>query len=229
LQSSDGEISTTEDDRARAAEYNLGSYYRMVNHAARIAYRGEVLRVGSSAPDVALPMLDGERVTLGDIRERRHAVLIFGCYSAPPCVKLLPELEELHRGTSTVAEMVFLYTREIHPNEDFAYGRFANHTSLAQKADYARRLRDDFGLTMAIAVDDLGGSAHAAFGSLPVSAAVVDRRGILVHRSEWASAVQLRAVVENLAVRDGRELAGESPRMSYSETLWCSEYLTKKA
>lgn len=229
MQSSDGELPTTEDDLARAAEYNLSSYYRMVNHAARIAYRGEVLRVGSSAPDVGLPMLDGEALTLCDVRVRRHVVLIFGCYSAPPCVKLLPELEELHRDTSTVAEMVFIYTREIHPNEDFAHGRFAHHTSLVQKAEYARRLRDDFGLTMAIAVDDLAGSAHAAFGSLPVCAAVVDRRGILVHRSEWASAVQLRAVLENLAVRDRREFAGEIPRMSYSETLWCSEHLTKKA
>ena len=56
----------------------------------------------------------------------------------------------------------------------------------------------------------------------------VRRDGLLVHRSEWASADQLAAVIANLARADQRLAAGEQPRMSLSETLWSMERLTKK-
>ena len=56
----------------------------------------------------------------------------------------------------------------------------------------------------------------------------IRRDGLLVHRSEWASADQLAAVIANLAQADRRLAAGEQPRMSLNETLWSMERLTKK-
>ena len=49
-----------------------------------------------------------------------------------------------------------------------------------------------------------------------------------MHREEWASAVQLRAVIANLSQADRRLAAGGQPRLSLSETLWSMEHLDKK-
>ena len=75
--------------------YNVAAYYREVNRAARRAYAGEALRVGMRAPEFRLPTLDGQAADLGELLGDGHVVLVFGCYSAPPCVRELPEIDRL--------------------------------------------------------------------------------------------------------------------------------------
>ena len=222
-------MTTTERLPPAAEHYNVPAYYREINRDARRAYAGQPLRAGQPAPSFRLPTVDGGQADLDELRRDAHVVLIFGCYSAPPCVRELPEIDTLAAALPPGLAMLFVYTREIHPNEDLPYGRFAPHESLAAKLAVARRLRDDLGLHMTVAADDLAGTVHRAYGGLPFCAAVVRRDGLLVHRSEWASAGQLAAVIANLAQADQRLAAGEQPRMSLSETLWSMERLTKKS
>ena len=220
---------TTSERLPTAAEhYNVPAYYRTINREIRRAYAGQPLRVGQPAPSFRLPTVDGGQADLDEMRSRGHVVLIFGCYSAPPCVRELPEIDQLAAALPPGLAMLFVYTREIHPNEDLPQGRFAPHDSLGAKLAVARRFRDDLGLRMTVAADDLEGTVHQAYGTLPFCAAVVRRDGALVHRSEWASADQLAAVIANLAQADRRMVAGEQPRMSLNETLWSMERLTKK-
>jgi hypothetical protein len=221
-------VTTTEGLSAAAEQYNVPAYYRQINRELRRAYAGQPLRVGQAAPSFRLPTVDGGQADLDQLRRDGHVVVIFGCYSAPPCVRELPEIDQLAAALPPGLAMVFIYTREIHPNEDLPYGRFAPHDSLAAKLAVARRFRDDLGLHMTVTADDLEGPVHRAYGGLPFCAAVVRRDGLLVHRSEWASAGQLAAVIANLAEADQRLAAGEQPRMSLSETLWSMERLTKK-
>jgi hypothetical protein len=221
-------VTTSERLSPAAEQYNVPAYHRQINRELRRAYAGQPLRVGEPAPSFRLPTVDGGQADLDALRRDGHVVLVFGCYSAPPCVRELPEIDALAAALHPGLAMVFVYTREIHPNEDLPQGRFAPHESPAAKLAVARRLRDDLGLHLTVTADDLEGTVHRAYGGLPFCAAVVRRDGVLVHRSEWASAGQLAAVIANLAQADQRLAAGEQPRLSLSETLWSMERLARK-
>lgn len=208
--------------------YNIDGYYRDVNRDLHGAFPGSPLRVGAPAPAFELPTTDGTTVSLDRLLSGGHVVLIFGCYSAPPCVKEMPELNSLESGLPAGVRMLFVYTREIHPHEALPYGVFAPHRTAGDKMAVAARLRRDLGMGMTVAVDDLDGSTHLAYGGLPFFSTVVRRDGLIAHRSQWASATQLQSVISNLAMWDRRTAVGEQPRMSYSETLWAMERLDKK-
>jgi hypothetical protein len=211
-----------------AEHYNVAAYYREVNRAARRAYAGEALRVGMRAPEFQLPTLDGQAADLSELLRDGHVVLVFGCYSAPPCVRELHEIDRLAERQLPGFRMIFIYTREIHPDENLPQGRFPFHRTMNDKVTAARMLRRDLGLQMTVAVDDLAGTVHLAYGGLPFCAVIVRSDGTVVHREEWASADQLGSVMANLAAADGRRAAGATPRLSLSETLWSMERLDKK-
>lgn len=206
--------------------YNIQRYWREVNRDLRAAYRHSSLQAGTLAPSFELGALDGARIASAELLAGGDVLLVFGCHSAPPCVKELPEIDRINVPEQVT--VLFVYTREIHPNENLPYGRFAHHRSMSDKVAAARQFRDTLRLRMPVGVDDLAGSVHLAYGGLPFCAAVIRRDGILVHRSEWASAAQLAHVIDNLAQATDRRRAGGRPRMSFSESLWAMERLDGK-
>ena len=68
---------------------------------------------------------------------------------------------------------IFLYTHEAHPGENYPH-----HTSLAQKYDHARALRDELGVSRPILVDSLDGACHRAYGSMPNMTWIFSRAGM---------------------------------------------------
>ena len=211
-----------------AEHYNVAAYYREINRAARRAYAGEALRVGMRAPEFRLPTLDGQAADLSELLRDGHVVLVFGCYSAPPCVRELPEIDRLAAQQLPGFRMIFIYTREIHPDENLPQGRFPSHRTMNDKVTAARMLQRDLGLQLTVAIDDLAGTVHLAYGGLPFCAVIVRSDGTVVHREEWASADQLGSVMANVSGADRRRAAGAMPRLSLSETLWSMERLDKK-
>lgn len=214
--------------------YNVAHYAQPINVEARRAFRGTQLRVGHRAPDFRLPTVqpDGE-VSLAEATARGPVALVFGCLSAPPCVRELPAINALAQsgtaaagagaGAGAGARIVFVYTREAHPGELLP----AHHT-MSQKASAARRLKEELGSSLTVAVDDLDGTTHRAYGGLPFMAVMVDRDGLVVHRSEWANAAQLAAVFDNLASFDAPG-EGDLPHLvSYCETLWLMDGGTRE-
>jgi hypothetical protein len=67
-------------------------------------------------------------------------------------------------------EFVFLYTREAHPGENYPA-----HSSFKQKLDHARAFKAEFNIERPILVDDLAGSAHKLYGSLPNMTYLISR------------------------------------------------------
>lgn len=196
--------------------YNIVHYASPINVEVRRAFRGTQLRVGHRAPDFQLITVqpDGE-FRLAEETTRGPVAVIFGCLSAPPCVRELPAIDALGKSLDPPAQIVFVYTREIHPGD-----LLPRHETMSQKSSAARQLKSQLNLSLTVAVDDLDGATHRAYGGLPFMAVVVDRSGLVVHRSEWASAAQLGMVMDNLAERDGAS-DGHLPHLvSYSETLW---------
>ena len=86
---------------------------------------------------------------------------------------------------------VFVYTREAHPGE-----AVPAHDSFERKLAHARLLRDEAGITRPILVDDLEGTGHRPYGSLPNMTWVVDRGGIIAYKASWTVAANVESFVQ---------------------------------
>jgi peroxiredoxin len=212
---------------AEANHYNIGEYYRSINAPLRRAFRGRYLQVGDPAPEFSLELVGGGTANLADLTKHGSVALIFGCWSAPPLLQQIRECDELASAVTDHATVLLVYTREIHPNERLVekVPGIPPHRTSEEKMEVARRFKETFSVGLGIAVDDLRGSVHQSYGMLPEYQVVVDRDGVLAHRAEWIASSQLRDVLANLEVRYELEKTG-NPRMSYSETMWCTGNLS---
>ena len=75
---------------------------------------------------------------------------------------------------------IFLYTHEAHPGEYYPH-----LTSMEQKFQHARALRDKIGVTRPIFVDALDGACHRAYGSMPNMSWIISASGVPVYKSDW--------------------------------------------
>ncbi len=76
--------------------------------------------------------------------------------------------------------LVFLYTREAHPGENYPA-----HRSFEQKLAHARAFKAEFNVERPILVDDLTGTAHKLYGSLPNMTYLISRGGRVLFRADW--------------------------------------------
>jgi hypothetical protein len=97
---------------------------------------------------------------------------------------------------------VFVYTREAHPGENVPH-----HDSFERKLACARLLRDETGIRRPILVDDLAGSAHRRYGSMPNMTWVINRGGRVAYKANWTSAANVESFLT-------RFLAGGNGRLS---------------
>jgi hypothetical protein len=195
--------------------YNIDTYFREINEPQRAAFPTLAASVGHPAPSFSIPLLDGGSVALEPLLSRGHLVLVFGSFTTPPAVAQLAALETLHRTYGGRGfPFLYVYTREIHPGENFP-----PHRTMEQKADHARRMRDYARITFPVAIDDLQGTVHNAYGGLPSMAFVIHRDGTLVYRGSWTLAHAVQAVLEELLRWDRSEAAGEPGRLAYHESV----------
>lgn len=75
---------------------------------------------------------------------------------------------------------LFLYTREAHPGENYPA-----HRSFEQKLAHARAFKAEFKTERSILVDDVVGTAHKLYGSLPNMTYLVGRGGRVLFRADW--------------------------------------------
>ena len=205
---------------ATADEYNIETYYRAITDEARISFPNRSPRVGEQAPAFRLPVVGGGEVDLTELCSRGHVVLVFGCFTAPPCMAQLPALESLHRTYGGRGfSFLFVYTREIHPGENFPL-----HRTLEQKLDQASRMKDYARITFPVAVDDLAGTVHQAYGGLPSMACAVHQNGNLFYRGSWTEADVIREVLENELLRDRAVAQSRRGRLAYHEWVRYMEY-----
>lgn len=75
---------------------------------------------------------------------------------------------------------IFIYTNEAHPGEH--YGHL---TSMEQKLQHARDLRDKLGISRDILVDALDGACHRAYGSMPNMTWIFNRGMLPIYKADW--------------------------------------------
>ncbi|MGF1471699.1 MAG: TlpA family protein disulfide reductase [Rubrobacteraceae bacterium] len=155
--------------------------------------------VGEQAPDFVAEALDGRTVSLSDYRGV-PIVLVTGSYTCPQYVD---KIDAMDRISQRYPEATFLtiYVREAHPGAEVP-----PHRHMEEKRALARRTVAEDGEKAEVLLDDLNGTAHRAFGSLPNVVYVIDAGGTVVMRGDWNNP---RVVEEALGrIRRGESLGG---------------------
>jgi hypothetical protein len=111
-------------------------------------------------------------------------------------------------------EFFTIYVREPHPGENYG-----PHTSWEQKLRYARDCREQDGIQTTLLVDNLEGSVHRLYGSMPNMVYIIDKNGKVAYKAMWTDHEEIESVLANLLMAD--ELSGRGVRVkpSYTEKI----------
>ncbi|MBI2358887.1 MAG: hypothetical protein HYV04_08280 [Deltaproteobacteria bacterium] len=158
---------------ANQAEIEQYNYSVFAGSEEFTAFRTH-LPVGSSALDFQATLLDsGQPVKLSEYWKKevvKFLVEIFLSDLEPMASKFAP------KGV----QFVFLYTHEAHPGENYPA-----HRSFEQKLAHARAFKERLKIERPILVDDLVGTAHKLYGSLPNMTYLIGRGGKVMFRADW--------------------------------------------
>lgn len=99
---------------------------------------------------------------------------------------------------------LFIYTNEAHPGENFPH-----LTSMEEKFDHARKLRDRLGVTRRILVDSLDGKCHRAFGSMPNMTWILTKSGMPIYKADWTDYVSVENALDYFLNMQERRRSGQ--------------------
>jgi peroxiredoxin len=204
--------------------YNYRRFTRemLTRHIADSKLDARGPKPGERAPDFEVRTLDGDLLRLRDLEGDRDLVLTFGSATCPMTAGSIRGLDELFGDYSGErVEFLFIYVREAHPGEEIPA-----HQNMGDKVAAAELLREEEDAEIPIAVDDLKGSIHKKYGSLPNPTYVIDKSGRVAFRSLWSRPGEVRAALEELLERQqerGVEHAvvhgGEDNEMPLAHTM----------
>jgi hypothetical protein len=97
------------------------------------------------------------------------------------------------RFADRAVRSVFIYTREAHPAENYRH-----HASMDDKRRNARAFLEHSKVRRRILLDDLEGTAHRAYGSLPNMTWIVGRGGMIHYKSAWTSEADVADALEGV-------------------------------
>lgn len=168
------------------------------------------VNAGDEALDATVYTLDGDRVHLSSLWEDRPAVIEFGSITCPIFAGKVAAMDELASRYENDVNFYVVYSREAHPGQ-----RYHRHTSFEQKYQYARDVKRDESIERDVLVDDVDGTMHRGYDSLPNSVYVVGRDGVVAHRADWLDIEVLDERLAELLDRGGR--GADSPQTSLEE------------
>ena len=111
-------------------------------------------------------------------------------------------------------EFLTVYVREPHPGENYH-----EHRSWDEKVRYACDCRAQDGIKTVLAIDDLEGTMHRAYGEMPNMVYVVGKDGRIYYKAMWTNHEEIESVLESLARADETTQAGVRRMPFYSERL----------
>lgn len=108
-------------------------------------------KIGETAPEFALPNLDGETIRLEDLRGRK-TLLVFWSTGCGYCQMMLPDLKKWERETNRAADLIVISGGEIENNRKQEF----KSPVLLQKAGEAQKLFGVNGTPSAVLIDENG-------------------------------------------------------------------------
>ncbi len=108
----------------------------------------------------------------------------------------------------------FVYVREAHPGEAYPC-----QTSAEQKLRHARDMVKRWNIERPMLVDDLDGTVHRAYGSLPNMTYIVSTAGTVIYRASWTDARSIRLALDQIIYERGLRRAGTRITPFYVEWM----------
>ncbi len=154
-------------------------------------------KVGEKAVDFTAGTLDGQTVKLSDFFGK-PIILETGSFTCPQYVARINPMNQFAAQYPEFAFLV-LYVREAHPGDNVG-----GHGSLEDKTRLAQRTREEERENRTIIIDDLDGSVHQIYGSLPNMLYIIGADGTVLARSDWNDTAAVAKSLEKL--RAGQSL-----------------------
>lgn len=124
-------------------------------------------------------------------------------------------LNELYRRYRDQGfEFFTVYVREPHPGE-----HYGPHRSWEQKVKFAQDCREQDGIQTPILVDDLEGTVHRCYGSMPNMVYIIDKNGRIAYKAMWTDHEEITSVLANLVLADELQARGVRVKPSYTERI----------
>lgn len=148
-------------------------------------------KAGEKFIDISLRDLTENIVSLSDYLDK-PTVIETGSITCPIYANNVPKMKSLEKKFPDI-NFLLVYVREAHPGE-----RIAGHQTLADKIKLAPKVKDLYGDNRKVLVDDLGGSFHVKYGSMPDMVYVINTKGTVVFRGDWNNPRKLYGVLSGL-------------------------------
>jgi hypothetical protein len=176
-------------------------------------------RVGTEAPDFALPDLGGKTVRLSGYRGKSNVVLMFGSVPCGATVTQLraskPSVRALYaRYKKKGFEFFLIYTKEPHPGENIP-----QPTTIEERVKNAARLKEEEKVNFSILIGTPDNAVRNAYRGWANGIFVVNKDGVLVFRSSWTHGPELAQVLYDLNAWEKAQVRNELVRVCYSERL----------
>lgn len=155
---------------------------------ADMSFARDDLGPGDTVPDFDLPTISRRRFRSRGLIHHRATLMVFGSSTCPMTDNSAPGLKDLHRRFGARVQFVMVNVREAHPG-----ARLVQPESAEDKMAHARYLRDLHDLPFDVAVDDIDGALHRAFGAKPNAAYLIGPDGLILFRAHWANETQALA------------------------------------
>jgi glutathione peroxidase-family protein len=184
-----------------------------------LRFSAHEVRVGTKAPDFALPDLSGKTVRLSVYRGQSNVVLMFGSVTCGSTATQLrvgqPSIRSLYtRYKKKGFEFLLIYTKEPHPGENIPQS-----TSIEERVKNALRLKREEKVNFPILIDTPRNAVRNAYRGWSNGIFVVNKEGVLVFRSSWTHGAELAQVLYDLYAWEKAQTRNELVRICYSERL----------
>ena len=145
-------------------------------------------KAGEKYIDFKASTLDGKIVSLSNFMDK-PIVLDTGSITCPMYANTKTPMNTLQEEYPNV-NFLLLYVREAHPG-----GKTKETTSIHEKISNAKSTLKLYNEKRMILVDDIKGTAHKMYGTMPNMTYVIGRDGIVKFRANWTNIDALKKVL----------------------------------
>jgi hypothetical protein len=93
------------------------------------------------------------------------------------------------------------------------------HKTWQEKLAFARECREQDGIENPMLVDDIQGTVHRVYGSMPNMVYIIDKNGKIVYQAMWTDPEEIASVLANLVLADRLQSQGVRVKPSYTERI----------
>ena len=148
-------------------------------------------KAGEQYIDFEATTLDGKVVSLSDYLNK-PIVLDTGSITCPMYANTTKAMNALQDAYPEV-HFLLLYIREAHPGK-----RTGAVTNFDEKMEHARATERLYGERREVLIDDLEGTAHKLYGSMPNMTYVISKSGLVKFRANWTDIDALQKVLKSI-------------------------------